>query len=634
MNCKRFLIWIFIGIVAFYPQNLFAQGMAFSAQVSAEKVGTDDIFQLAFILKNAPGNTNYRMPSLQDFIVRQGPSQSQSSQINIINGRTEQSSTIELTYILQARKTGNFKIDPLEIIIGDQHYFTNAVNIEVVKGSLAQTQRRQQRSNSPFGDDDAFMQQMLQQMQRLQQSFFGGNMPGVMQDPRGNQDMSDFDRENLSKNIFIKVEVDKTRPFVGEQITAKYKLYTRLNMNMQLTQLPSLNGFWSEDFQISDPSKPTIEMVNGKEFKVFLLKKSALFPQQSGKLVLDPAKVEGMVEILENYYSKSVKMNLVSQPVTIDVQPLPKQNQPSGFTGGVGNFSISATVDSNVISTDNGGTLRLVISGSGNLKLIGAPQVRFPEALGVSEPQVADTILRRTPDIAGKKTFNYFLSPQKAGNFEIPPIEFSYFNAQTKQYMTLRTLPIKIKVKQGSNIVIVKTGLPDDIHGLEEGDLLKDKPMINLMSQPWYWSIYLLAFIGFCVLLGLNKKEKKAQSNIAIFKNKKANKVAWKRLATARNLMNTQAHIPFYEEVSKAIWLYLSDKLVLPLSVLSKENISEKLSEKNISHLKIEQVNKVLSECEMALYSPSGGLQQKAHILDETADLIGILENDLKKDKK
>lgn len=640
MNWKKYLIWIFFGVVGFSTHNIFAQSMSFSAQTSAEKVGASDVFQLSFILKNAPSNTQYKPPSFSDFIVRQGPSQSQSSEINFTNGVREQSSTVQVSYILQPRKVGKFKIDPLEIIIGDKHYFTNAVNIEVVKGSVAQNQRRQPNGMDPFGNqsNDPFsqranqmMQQMQQQMQQMQQSLMGGVKPGSMSDPRMQQDRSDFDQKNIQKNIFIKVEVDKTKPYVGEQITAKYKLYTRLNMNMQLTQLPSLNGFWSEDFKLANPPKPSIETVNGREFNVFVLKKSALFPQQSGKLVLDPAKAEGMVQILEGYTPTDLKTSVESTPINIQVQPLPTKNQPKNFTGAVGNFTISSSVDSNIVSTDNGTTLHFVIKGSGNLKLIGTPNIHFPNELGISDPQIIDTILRRTPDIAGEKEFNYFVSPQHAGNFTIPAIEFSYFNPATKQYVTLKTNPIKIKVNQGKNSQSVVNESTQDIHNIITAPLTIYKSNFDLVSKTWYRGLYFLALIIFVLLMLLNAKKRKEQSNIAGFKLKKANKIAWKRLATARKLLNTKEPVLFYDEVSKAIWLYLSDKLGLPISILSKENIVEKLAQRNINPAKVEKVNSLLSECEMALYSPIGGLLQKQHTLNNATELIGILESDLKK---
>lgn len=645
MKCRKIIIWFLFGLAVFINPLTYAQEMVFSARAEANKVGLDDQFRLVFTLKNAPNSTEYKPPSFSDFIIRGGPSQSQSHQINVINGKTEQSSTVELTYVLQAKRLGKLKIDPLEIIIDNKHYFTNAVMIEVVKGSVAQKQNPQRgnpRGFDPFGDDDDFwkqqdqaLRQMMQRMQQMQQNM-PGNMPPGMIDPRAMDDLSDLDQKNLDKNIFIKVEVGNTTPYVGEQITAKYKLYTRLNMNMQLTQLPSLNGFWSEDFKIPSPPQPTIEVVNGKKFNVFLLKKSALFPQQSGQLTLDPTKAEGEVQVADftnsryGYNVKNIKTSLSSAPVRIQVKELPKANQPNSFTGGVGKFTIRAILDSNVISTDNPGILKFEIKGAGNLNLIAAPQTRFPEPLGVSEPQVEDTILSRSPTISGKKTFTYFLSPQQVGDFMIPSFDFSYFDPETKQYHSLKTQEIKLKVTEGKNPVIAKNNLPSDIHDIEKGDLFLHTASTGFFIRPVYFSLYAFAFIIFLLLLFLFKRKEKEQADLSSWKNKKANKVAWKRLASARKLLNSPDNLLFYEEVSKAIWLYLSDKLSLPISILSKDNIAEQLKLKNISESTIQKVHEQLSECEMALYSPSGTKKQRIHVLDHTSDLIAILEKELK----
>lgn len=619
--------------------------MVFSAKAEANTVGLEDVFRVTFSFRNAPPGISYKPPSFNGFILRGGPSQSQNQTTSFINGRREQSTSIELTYLLQAEHLGNLRIDPLELVVENKSYHTNALNIKVVKGSvLAQNQRQQHRSRSFFDDDlddfwqqqDAMIQQMMQQMQQMQQSMLGNMPPGM--DPRITTDINDLDEKNIKKNVFIKVEVDKTNPYVGEQITAQYKLYTRLNMNMQLTQLPSLNGFWSEDFQIPSPPQPTIEVVNGKKYNVFLLKKSALFPQQAGRLTLDPAKAEGQVQVAEmdnsrwgGYQIKNVQTEVASVPINIQVKPLPEQNQPKSFSGGVGQFSIKAILDSNVVNTDNPGSLKFVITGTGNFNLIGQPLTTdFPPALGLSEPIIEDTILSRSPNISGKKTFSYFLSPQEAGVFTIPPFEFSYFDPSTQQYKTLKTSPLPIEVKKGkgSNIVKKEAGLMD-IHDIEKGAFNSKTNNAFLWTGWSYWGTYIIAILLFLVAFVLVKRQQKAQADVAGWKNKKANKVAWKRLATARKLMDSQNNALFYEEVAKAIWLYLSDKLAIPMSVLSKQNIADQLQKRKISSTLIEQIHQIIEECEMTLYSPAGGQQQRIHVLESTTNLISQLEKEL-----
>lgn len=649
MKGKSFLITLIFSIGFLFSVSLAAQEMVFSAQADVRTVGINDVFQVSFILKNTPQSTQYKPPSFSNFIIRGGPSQSQSSQISSINGQTQQTSTIQLTYALQAQKVGKLKIEPLEVIIGDTHYFTNALTIEVVEGSVARNpnrgqQPRRNQSRDPFADDDFWQQQdqslrqMMQQLQQFQQRMMGNMPPGMMQNPQDRQDLADLDEKNLKKNIFIKVEVDKTKPYVGEQITAKYKLYTRLNMNMSLTQLPSLNGFWSEDFKIANPPQPTIEEVNGRKFNVFLLKKSALFPQQSGKLILDPAKAEGNVQVIDfsdsrfGYQPKNVYTTLSSVAIPIEVRPLP--HPPDNFTGAVGNFTIQAVIDSTILYTDKSALLKIIITGTGNLKLIGAPTTEFPKSLGASEPQVEDTILSRSPSISGRKIFTYFLNPEVAGEMTIPPVQFSYFDPATNEYHTLHTDAIKIKVNQGRASEKVVNNRPGDIHEIEKGVLKIQSSSFNLWTASWYWALYIIGILISIVLLILHSRNEKALADLSGWKNKRANKIAWKRLSQARKLLKEKNAVLFYEEISKAIWLYLSDKLNIPLSELSKLNISEQLALKNIDESKMNKVNRLLAECEMALYSPSGGQQQRHQVLTEASSLISSLEDDLKSPSK
>lgn len=660
----------FIGLCAFFSVfsvRLSAQEVVFSTVPSASKVGINDQFQLSFVLQNAGEVSQFSPPSFSGFRVLSGPNQSSQSNISIINGRTQRSTTLQLSYILQPEKKGRLVIQGARVKIGNQTYSSNPVAIQVVPGSVAARGYSRQQSNDPFGNDPTFQamqrqaQHMMQQMQQQMQQV----MPQAQMQPESAKDLSSLDEKNLRNNVFIKVTVDNTHPYVGQQITASYKLYTRLPMNMNLTQLPSLNGFWSEDFNIPNPPKPTIEVINGKKYQVFLLKKSALFPQHAGQLTLDPAEAEGIVRVIEKspkqspladdpgfgslfmndpvfnngffsrYQYKDVKVKLSSPPVAIHVRPLPAASQPKSFTGGVGNFTIQTHIDSTILFTGASVNYTFTIKGSGNFKLIGNPVIPFPASLNALDPTVVDTITGRTPTITGQKTFTYNLSPQQAGTFVIPSFDFSYFDPTTNSYKTLRSAAITIHVKQGTNTTnltaVSKNGRSKDIHPIfEEAPSWRANSFLFIIS-PWYWSLYLLAFLAFLIAWYFNSRKNAMEENRALWKNKKANKIAWKRLSTARKLLpQKEAHTAFYEEVSKAVWLYLSDKLSIPLSELSKENIAGKLHERNIAAASVDKLQQLLSECEMALYSPGGGQQQRNHTLDTAFELIGSIENSLK----
>jgi tetratricopeptide (TPR) repeat protein len=652
MCYKSILAWILLFSIAL-PSCLSAQERAFYATASASKVGLEDPLQVRFIIQNGESVANFNPPGFMGFRVLGGPFQSNQSSVSIINGRRSESATITLTYMLQPIRTGKLTIPAASIVINGNQYESDPITVEVVKGHLAAAPQAQSSSpfNDPFFGGDPFdaarkQEQRLRQLLRQRAQQYNG---------RQQNQIADLDEKNLSKNVFIKVTVDNTHPYVGEQITASYKLYTRLPMNMSLTQLPSLNGFWSEDFDIPNPPRPHEEIVDGKPYQVFLLKKSALFPQQTGKLTLDAARAEGIVRVIHKvqgqnpfaadpaagslfmddplfnsdffsgYDYKDVKTKISSEPVTIQVMPLPGNNQPAGFSGGVGRFNIHTEMDSTVLSTDGGGAFRFVISGSGNLKLIGPPEIDFPEALGATDPQLSDTILSRNPVINGTKTFRYDLSPQQPGKYTIPAITFSYFDPASGSYKTLRTNPVSLKVVAGAHYAVAKEALPADIHDIIRGPFEGKAPHGLFMVTAGYWGLYGVALLLFGFLWFRHKRKEGIATDSEAWKKKTANKVAWKRLAQARKVLGQQDTV-FYEEVSKAIWLYLSDKLNIPLSALSRENIAEKLAFRQVPAAQVAAVNRLISECELALYSRTGGLQQRSHTLDVASTVIGELE--------
>lgn len=651
---RKGFVWVLVMLVLSLPA--IAQEMVFSAQANVQKAGIKDQFQVTYVLTNAQGASDFRPPAFPGCSIVGGPYQSNNSSTTIINGQVKQSASVNITYVLNANKTGIITIPPAKVAYNGKEVASNSVIVQIVPGSVA-PQRRQQ---SAFEEDDGpFAMNQFRQM--LQQQMQQQRARRQQQMQQQNSNLEEMGEKNIGKNIFIKVEVDKTNPHVGEQITASYKLYTRLAMSVNLTQLPSLNGFWSQDFQIPNPPKPKEEIVNGQRYQVFLLKKTALFPQQDGTLELDAAKADGMVRVIQQvkgrnpmaddpafgsffmddpffnddmfsgYNYKDVPVKLSSQPVKITVKPLPTAGQPASFTGAVGNFTVKASLDKTSLSTDDAATLTFTITGSGNLKLISNPKISFPAELGVYDPQITDTITGRNPAITGSKIFAYGMNPQTPGDYVIPAIPFSYYDPATGSYKTLSTEPVRIHVTKGKNYTTAVAGqkLPGDIYDIDKGNLTWSSGS-SIVNQPWYWVLYALGIAGLVLLLVRRKRQDEYAENQALFRNKKANKVAWKRLAAARKLLPQQEHKAFYEEVSKAIWLYLSDKLSIPLSHLSKDNVASELEHKQMPVAQIDRVKRLVLECEMALYSPSGGQQQRQHTLDEAAGLIGELENVLK----
>lgn len=635
--------------------NAQAQDAVFAASASAAKIGIEDQVQIQYMIKDVPNiRTLSPDPKIKEnFFIVGGPFQSQGTQMTVVNGQMTQSQSLTITYVLQPKRKGKLVIPAATAKDGNgDEYESNSVPIEVVDGSLAQP--RQSRRSDPFGNDpfDALLRQRRRQMQAQRQQ-------RQQENPQSEPEEAKVD---LEKDLYIKVVVDKSKVHVGEQITALYKLYARLPMNVSISKLPTLNGFWTQDFEIPKKITPKEEIIDGQRYQVFTLKKSALFPQQTGTLELDPAEAEGVARIMQKVRGqrdpffddpffnsffmddpfadeffgrtayKDIRVKLKSKPVKIQVDALPEDGKPESFTGAVGDFSITGTLDKNEITTDGVANLTLEIKGSGNIKLIEPPILKLPNGLIAYDPVITDTITGRTTTISGTKTITYSITPRTPGEYNLEPVEFSYFNPQSGQYITLKTDGAKLKVTPGENYSpdAPSTALTD-IHNITTTPLKK----LSFNSRPiifsaGYWSLYALPALAFIGIILWRRREEELSKDTVLLRNKRANKIALKRLTTAKKLLEKNERVPFYEEISKAIWLYLSDKLNIPLSSLSKDNVWDALNNRNVDKNVQQELEKVMTECETALYAGVGGSQQMNQTYTDAVEVISKLEESFK----
>jgi hypothetical protein len=651
--------------------SAWAQNVVFSASASAGKIGMQDQLQVTYTIQDATNLQSLTPQGLnKDFEIVAGPFQSQSSQVSYANGRTTQTVNVTLTYVLVPKHTGNLTVPSAIAKDAEGHsYQSNAIPVQVVAGSLAQRQQAQQQRQRDVFDEDPFvamMQQRQRQLQAMRQQQYQQQQQQRAQPQAAPQQQAAVSattsKENLGKDLFIRVNVDKNKVHVGEQITATYKLYSRVPMNVAIAKLPTLNGFWTQDFEMAKPNiKPAEEIVDGKKYQVFTLKKSALFPQQTGTLELDPAEAEGIARIVQTVKHRNpfaddpvfgslmmndpffnddmfnsvsyrdVKVNLKSTPVKIEVSALPADGKPDDYGGAVGKFTIDGKIDKTDITTDDAINYKLTITGSGNLKLIEAPELKLPNGLEVFEPNIIDTITGRTTTISGSKIITYAISAQTPGDFQIPGVSFTYFDAQAGNYVTLQTQPTKIHVKPGKNYkpgTIAKNVALTDIHDIDTKPLnnltYNSKPLLYTVG---YWSMYSLPLFAFIALAVWRRREDELSKDSILLKSKRANKVALKRLTAARKLLEENKPRLFYDEVSKAIWLYLSDKLSIPLSSLSRDTASIALSSKNLPPALRDDITQLIDECEVALYSPAGGAKLMPHVYHQAIEVISKLED-------
>jgi hypothetical protein len=329
---------------------------------------------------------------------------------------------------------------------------------------------------------------------------------------------------------------------------------------------------------------------------------------------------------------QDVKVHLKSKPVKITVTPLPEEGKPADYTGAVGNFTIKSELDKTSLTTDDVANLKLTITGSGNLKLIEAPKLNLPNGVTSLDPIIVDTITGRTTTISGSKIITYSITPNTAGDYTIPPVAFTFYNAQTGKYVTLNTEAYKLNVKQGkgggSNARMPIT----DIHDINTQPLnnisFNSKPLLFSVG---YWSLYAAPLMAFIGIAFWRRREDELSKDSVLLRNKRANKVALKRLATAQQHLAQKQEKAFYEEISKAVWLYLSDKLNIPLSALSHEMANEAMTRKQVPADLMTRTQRIVTDCETALYAGYSGTQQMNNTYNEAIDIISKLEDCFKK---
>ena len=607
---KALMFLMLVGLVALADSTQFVME-------GPDVVALGEQFRLGFTINER--GSDLQLPDLSNFDVLMGPSTSQSSSIQIINGKTTQSSSFSYIFVLRAKKEGKFSIRPASIKVGGKTYESNSLEIQVVKGQPQQSQSQQ-----------------------------GGG--GGQQNAQQQQD--DTPTGNVSKdNLFVRVAVDKTSVSKGEQILSTVKLYISQNVPLNgfdEVKLPSYEGFWTKDIDVPTQVNFTREVYNGKIYQVGVLKKTILFPQQIGNIRIDPFEITCLVrqrvrqqqsffdDFFDNY--RVVKAKVVSDPVTINVKDLP--NQPANYKGAVGNFSFSGSLDKTNAKSNEAMTLKLVVSGTGNLTLINPPKIELPQDFEAYEPKTTDKTIASDKGLSGSITFEYLFIPRYAGNFTIPAVQFTFFNPATRQFETKSTEAFNIKIEKGKddqNAGIVNSYSKEDVKviGKDIRFIKQNKVVLKPKGSSFYgtfefYSIFILSAIGFAVFYVLNRKKIKENENLTLVRNKRANKVALKRLKEASGYLKSNHAEKFYEAVIKALWGYLSDKLSIPVADLNREKASASLLEKGIEPQVVSELMKIIDDCEFARYAPAAFSGTMNEIYDGAAKVMGIFEKLIK----
>lgn len=571
-------------------------------------------FKVSYILENANGNEFQLKGDFEGLDLYYGPSISQSSSVSIINGKRSASSSTSYTYLLEAKKEGMYTIPESSILVDGKIYKTKEVKIKALPPDKNTSSNNQgnQRHNPQTGST-------------------------IKSTPN-----------NISKDeLFVRIDFSKQKVMEQEAVVATFKLYSTLDI-ISLTDatFPEFQGFMSEDFELPVNRQFKLENYNGKNYYTIDIKKTLLFPQQSGKLTIPSGSITLIVSVPSGKYipdffgvrelKEKVEKTLRTSPMTIDVSKLP-ENKPDGFSNGVGDFNIKASVTNNKVVANSSTTLNIEISGTGNLKLLKNPKVEFPKEFETFDPKIDNKIQTTVNGQTGKRNIEYVIIPRYPGAYTIPPISFSYYDLASKSYKILHTDSIKIEVAKDPNIALNTQAIAqknnevtNDIRYLET-----DKPKFknylqlswgNKESAMWYILPTLLLLISFI----LYRKQIRANADVVGTKMKKANRMAIKRLKLANKYLKENNKDLFYEESLRAMWGYLSDKLIIPVADLNRENIENVLNKESVQKELINEIIDILDTCEFERYAPVRAEQAMDNLYEKMITLIGNLENVLK----
>ena len=614
---KKILSILFICSMAL---TALAQDVEFKASAPAQVI-VGKPFQLTYSVNQRA--KDLRAPEFTDFDYIAGPYTSQSSSTSFVNGKRTSSFTLTYTYTLMASKEGTFTIPPATIKVDGEQYTSNGVRISVLPPD--------QPSNSSAASQPT-------------------SNSGSGQTAKGGQTSNST--SDLSSNIFMRTLVSKTKVHEQEAILLSYKLYFAGVDVAQLTnntRLPEFKGFLKQELEIGE-IQTELEHYNGRNYQTAVLYRTLLFPQRSGDITIDPAQFEALLRVQNraqvrsifddffNSYTTATKA-LTSPGVTIHVSALPA-GKPTGFSGGVGQFNISSAISSTDLQANEAVTLTLTIQGAGNMKLLKTPAVDWPEGFEVYDPKVTNNFRNSTSGVSGTKTIEYLAIPRAGGTYAIPPIQFSYYDTQADDYKTLTTpeytLHIARSANEEANAAVVNNfvqkediqQLGSDIRYIYANELpeFKIRKSTVTFGTLAFWLCYLVPALLAALLFIIFRKKIKENADITRVRYKKANKVAQRRLKTAEQLLKADNKTAFFEEIERAAWTYLSDRLSIPTAQLNKENIAQILAAKGVAEALIKDVLHVLSTAEFARYAPTSDHAMQ-DIYNDTTKIINQLEN-------
>lgn len=601
---------LILGLMIASVLGIVAQNIKFTANAPSAVVKGEQ-FQLVYSI-NAEAR-DLRAPELSAFQVLYGPTKSSYSSMQVINGTVTSDVSSSFTYVLMANKEGSYSIPSATISVNGKQYTSNALNVKVLPPDKAAAQ---QKSNKGGGNSTT-------------------NSTSISED-----------------NLFAKLNLSSRRIYEQDYVLATIKLYSRYEVGLENFKLPEFDGFLAEDIPITDPQW-SVENYNGVNYRTVILKKALLFPQRTGNLKIGSCKFNLVVRIkakqqggnfFDDFFEtyQDVRKIITTAPTSLEVTPLPA-GKPASFNGAVGSYSLKSTITSSHVKANEAVTVRVTIAGAGNIKLLKNPTITFPADFEAYDPKITNNIKTTVSGITGNRVIEYLAIPRIPGKFVIPSAEFTYFDPKSSKYVTLKTESYELQVDKGvgggnsqqvvsdfTNKESVRV-LGKDIQYIRTAPFELTQSNRFLFGTTIYWLLYIVPFFLFLVLSLVFRKKAQENANKALMRTKQANKVATKRLKMANKYLAQSNKNAFYQEMLRAVWGYLSDKLSIPVSALTKENIELELTKYGVADELILKFREILDTCEFAQYAPAQSSDEMQHIYDNTVDAIGVMEKVVKK---
>lgn len=619
MNMKKLFC-----IVAFLLTAIFQMSAQNVIRVEApDVVAVNEQFNVTFIIEGEKSPSDFQWSSGDDFQLVWGPQKGSSSSIQIINGKRSSSHQTTFTYILIPKATGTFQLPVATALLSGDRISSTQASIQVVSDGASSSQSSGKN---------------------------GGKSSG------GGQTSSTGSGEISSNDLFMRLSLSRTEVVIGEPITATLKIYQRANVvGFENAKFPTFNGFWSQETYVPNNIEFKRESLDDKIYNTAVLRTYVLIPQQSGAITIDPAELVCLVNIrtapstsnslFDSFFQdeyRTIRKRVTTPAVKVKVNPLPA-GQPASFGGGVGNFGISARLTTDNLKTHDAASLVITVSGRGNVALLEEPKVNFPPDFEVYDTKTTENTDKSNGGTSGSKSFEYPFIPRSHGDFTIDPVEYSYYDVNAGKYVTLRTEPLHVKVAKGKGgdstpVTTVNSGverkdvksLADDIRFIFTG-----KPGLSgsgsfFVGSVFFWILLALMILGATSVYLAFRKVAAMRADVAGTKNRRATKMAQKRLKLAGEYLDKNLYTAFYEELHKALIGFVSDKLNMDISEISKDNIASALTEGGVSEEQTKAFTDLLDACEFARYSPDGGNEAMRSHYDAALKVISSIDSGLK----